>query len=381
MPYTIRMLTWQHYLIVFAVALVATALLVPCVRRLALRFGIVDMPGPRRVNKRPIPRMGGVAMYGGMLVALALEYVLETYGVWDGPLLTPHGHDPQVAGVVAGLTLIVVVGVLDDIYSLRPGIKFLGQVLAACVIVGTGTLLARFHLPLSSEIISLDLWAYPITVLYLVAFVNIINLIDGLDGLAAGITGIASLTLFILMTTLYRPDAALLALILVAICVGFLFYNFNPASIFMGDSGSMLLGLMLGTISLLGAARFSSVTIMIVPIIIALVPIIDTFAAIIRRLREHKPIQEADAGHIHHRLLRAGFTQRKAVLLVYAWTAVLSVGALLIWEFNGVVKYTVLIVLFIISAVIVWRLGLFGPIRKRHGKWKNDSCGSDDCDS
>jgi UDP-GlcNAc:undecaprenyl-phosphate GlcNAc-1-phosphate transferase len=375
------MLTWMHLLTLFAVALVVTTLLVPLVRRIAIRFGIVDMPGPRRVNKKPIPRMGGVAMFVGLIVALALECILEGTGFWEGPFLLAWGVNVQFVGIIVGMTVIVGVGVLDDIFSLRPGVKFLGQLVAACIIACTGTLLARFHLPLSSTIVALDFWAYPITVLYLVCFVNIINFIDGLDGLAAGISGIAALTLFVLTTTLYRTDAAIISLILVGVCVGFLFFNFNPASIFMGDSGSMLLGLMLGTISLLGSARFSSVTIMIVPIIIALVPIIDTFAAIVRRLREHKPIQQADAGHIHHRLLRAGFTQRKAVLLIYAWTAVLSIGALLIWEFSGIVKYSVLTVLFIISAIIVWRLGLFGPIRKRHGKWKNDPPDPNDAES
>ena len=367
------MLTWWHFLIIGAVALVVTVLLVPVVRRVAVHFDIVDKPGPRRVNKEPIPRMGGLAMFGGMIVALGVECALGASGVWLSPLWSPvSGPNPQLVGIVIALLLIVVLGAIDDIYSLRPLAKFFGQIVAACVIAATGTLLARFHIPLSSTIISLGPWAYPITVIYLVAFVNIINLIDGLDGLAAGITGIAALALFIMMITLSRPNAALFALVLVAVCIGFLFYNFNPASIFMGDSGSMLLGLSLGTISLMGAVRFSSVTMMIVPIIIALVPIIDTATAIIRRLREHKPIQEADANHIHHRLLRKGFTQRKAVLLMYAWTAVLSIGALVIWEFSGFVKWTVLAVLFIASFVIVWKLGMFGPIRKRHGKWKND---------
>ncbi len=378
LPSAIRELTWDHYLVVFLIALAVTVALVPLVRHIAVKFGVVDMPGPRRVNKKPIPRMGGLAMFGGIIVAVAVECVCEAVGLWQGPFWTPSGLSPQILGILIGLTFIVVIGVLDDVYSLSPGAKFLGQVVAACIIAGTGTLMARFHLPFSSTIVSLDIWAYPITVLYLVAFINVINLIDGLDGLAAGIVGIASATMFALMITLFRPDAALLAVILVAVCIGFLFFNFNPASIFMGDSGSMLLGLLLGTISLLGAARFSSVTIMAVPIIVALVPIIDTLSAIIRRTREHKPIGEADAGHIHHRLLRAGFSQRKAVLLVYAWTAVLSVGALLIWEFNGIVKYTVLIVLFLVSALIVWKLGLFGPIRRRYGKWSGDSGSSSD---
>ena len=362
------MLTWAHYLVLFAVALVVTALLVPVVRKVAIKFGVVDEPGPRRVNKVPIPRMGGVAMYFGLLAATLVEYAFEALGIWDGPLISYTGVKLQPIGMIAGVTVIVIVGVLDDIFSLKPLVKLVGQILASCIIAFTGTLLMRFHLPFSSEIISFGIWAYPITVLYLVCFINVINLIDGLDGLAAGVSGIAALALFVIVITLFRVDAALFAVIIVGCCIAFLFYNFNPASIFMGDSGSMMLGLSLGTISLLGAARFASVTIMLVPIVIALVPIVDTFAAIVRRLRKHQSIATADAGHIHHRLLLRGYSQRKVVLLVYAWTAFLSIGALLMWEVGGVTKYVVLLVLLLFSAIVVWRLGLFGPIRVRHGR-------------
>lgn len=362
------MLTWAHYLILFAIALVVTVLLVPVVRKVAVRFGVVDEPGPRRVNKVPIPRMGGVAMYFGLLVATLAEYAFEAAGLWDGPLLGVDGPKIQSLGLLAGVTAIVVVGVLDDVFSLKPIVKFCGQILASCIIAFTGTLLMRFHLPFSTEIVSLGVWAYPITVIYLVCFINVINLIDGLDGLAAGVSAIAAFALFLVVITLFRTDAALFAIIIMGCCIAFLFYNFNPASIFMGDSGSMMLGLSLGTISLLGAARFASVTIMLVPILVALVPIIDTFGAIVRRLRKHQSIATADAGHIHHRLLLRGYSQRKVVLLVYAWTAFLSLGALLMWEVGGVTKYVVLVVLLLFSAIVVWRLGLFGPTRIRHGR-------------
>ena len=344
------MISWVHYLIVFAVAVAVTVALVPAVRKLAVRVGAVDEPGPRRVNKKPIPRMGGLAMFGGIAAAVLFEYLLELAQVWPGPLLTLAPDDFRMVGVVVGIAVIVVVGVADDIYSL------------------TGTLFAHFHMPGTPQIISLGFWAYPITIFYLVAFVNVINLIDGLDGLAAGITAISALTLFVMMTTMSNNLAALMAIVLAAVCIAFLFFNFNPASIFMGDSGSMLLGLMLGTISLLGVARFASITSTLVPIIIAFVPIIDTFGAIVRRLRGHKRIDEADSGHIHHRLLLRGYSQRKAVLLIYLWTAVLSIGTLVMWEVGGAAKYISFIALVILSAIIVWRLGLFGPVRQRHGR-------------
>ena len=356
------MLTWWHYLVSFCVALLATALLVPVVRRFAIRHGIVDKPGGRRVNKTAIPRMGGVAMFVGVLVAVAVECICDAAGVWTGPVVTDGVFNGQLVGVLAGLACITAVGVADDVRSLPPWVKLAGQIVAACIIAFTGTLLSNFKIPFTNTVIGLGIWAYPITILYLVAFANIINLIDGLDGLAAGITGISALSLFVLTVGLMRNDAALVAIILVGICVGFLFYNFNPASIFMGDSGSLLIGMMLGTVSLLGAARFSSITALAVPIVIAGVPVIDTFSAIIRRLRGHQRIDQPDTGHIHHRLLRRGFTQRKAVLVIYGWTAILCVGATLLWNTEGALKYGLLLVLLVASAFIIHYLGLFGPV-------------------
>ena len=365
------MLSRIHYFLLFAVAFAVTALLVPVVRRLAIHFDIVDKPGPRRVNKEPIPRMGGVAMFGGLLAAMFVEYLFELLGLWYGPFITSSGVSVRIIGIIVGFAVIVFVGVLDDVFSLTPYAKCVGQIVASCIIVGTGTLIMRFHMPFSDDIVVLGAAAYPITVLYLIAFINVINLIDGLDGLAAGVAAIDALTLFIIVLTLLRIDAALLCVIIIGICLGFLIYNFHPASIFMGDSGSMLLGLALGTVSLLGSARFASITIALVPIVIALVPIIDSIAAVIRRLRAHRPITSADAGHIHHRLLLRGYSQRKVVLLVYAWTALLSIGALLMWEMGGIVKYTVFVVLLCASAFVAWRVGLFGPTRKRHGRRKD----------
>ena len=356
------MLSWWHYLILCGVAVAVTATLVPVVRSFAIKHDIVDKPGPRRVNKTPIPRLGGVAMFIGLIVALGLEFALELAGLWHGPFLERGVLNTRLFGVVVGFAFMVVVGALDDVYSLPPLAKFIGQIVAATIIVCTGTTLDNFKMPFTSTIVHLDAWTYPITVLYLVCFANVINLIDGLDGLSAGITAIASITLFILTMHLMHADAASLAIILVGCCIGFLFYNFSPASIFMGDSGSLLLGLALGTVSLLGASRFASVTALAVPIVIAGVPVIDTLSAIVRRLRGHQPIQVADAGHIHHRLLRRGFSQRKSVLIIYGWTALLSVAACIIWTLGGFWKYLVLIVVLVVSAFLIWYLGLFGPV-------------------
>lgn len=362
------MLSWIHYLLIFAIAFATTAALVPPVRRFAIAHGIVDEPGPRRVNRRPIPRLGGIAMFGGLLVAVIVECVLEVCDIWNGPICTPGHVNVQFIGIMIGLSCIVAAGAIDDVRSMHPGVKFLCQILASCIIAGTGTLFDAFHLPGQAEMVEFGIWAYPITVIYLVCFINVINLIDGLDGLAAGISCLAAITLFIMFMTLGRTDAALFAAIVAAISGSFLIFNFNPASIFMGDSGSMLLGMLLGAISLIGTSRLLSVTLLIVPVIVAFVPVIDTAAAIVRRLRKHESIATPDAGHIHHRLLRRGYTQRKAVLLIYLWTAFLCAGTLLMWTFGGAAKIIIFVVLLVASTIIVVKLGLFGPVRQRHGR-------------
>ena len=360
------MLIWWHYLILFVVAFAVTLAAVPVVRSVAIRYGVVDQPGARRVNKEPIPRMGGVAMYLGILAAFAVEYILELHHVWPGPFSLAQGSGVNMVGVMIGLTFVVVIGVIDDVQSLRPGVKFLGQVVAAIIIANSGVLMSGFKFPLADGRVVLGWLSYPVTVIYLVAFANIINLIDGLDGLAAGITGIGATGLFVLTVTLVRNDASLVAIVLIAVCIAFLFYNFHPASIFMGDSGSLLLGMTLGVISLMGATRFSSVTALAVPIMIAGVPVIDTASAIIRRTLNHQPIQQADRGHVHHRLLDQGFSQRKAVLIIYAWTAILTIGGCLVWNLGGLVKYTVLIIMLAASAFIVFKLKLLGPVLEHH---------------
>ncbi|MCQ2751897.1 MAG: undecaprenyl/decaprenyl-phosphate alpha-N-acetylglucosaminyl 1-phosphate transferase [Coriobacteriales bacterium] len=356
-----------QYLIFGLVALFVTTLCTPVVRKIAINHEIVDKPGPRRVNKVPIPRLGGIAIYLGLIVAIVVELILEATNIFEGPFITDGTLDLKIIGAIIGFTFIAILGAIDDCISISPGLKFFGQVVAACIIAATGTLLSTVKIPLIPEVVDLGFWAYPITVIYLVAFANIMNLIDGLDGLAAGICALVALSLFILTFSLARGSAAILAIVLVGACIGFLFYNFNPASIFMGDSGSLLLGLALGTVSLIGVSKFASVTALAVPIVIAGVPVLDTLSAIIRRLKTHQPIQEADKGHIHHRLLRRGFSQRKAVLIIYGWTALLCAGGFVIWNSSGLVKYSVLLLMLIFSAIIIWYLGLFGPVLKHRG--------------
>lgn len=359
-------MTWLHYGIAAAVACVVTMALVPPVRKLAFKLDAVDYPGSRRVNKAPTARFGGVAMFGGLVAGLFSIWLGTQFFGWHYPLHSPVSKGVWYPGVAVGVVLIFLVGAADDIWDLRPRYKLLGQVVAASVVAASGLLLADMHNPFGPGFIDFGVAAYPITVFYLVAFMNVINLIDGLDGLASGITAISALTMFAFAVLTFRTDAAFLCAGLIGICIGFLRYNFNPASIFMGDSGSLLLGMSLGIVSLFATTRSALFVSLLVPILVAGVPIIDTASAIIRRLRAHTPIQQADNGHIHHRLLREGYSQKKTVLIMWGWTAVLAVSAIFITETHGTTRLVFMGIALGVSAFFVVRLHLLGPVLRHH---------------
>lgn len=309
--------------------------------------------------------MGGVAMAAGIAFALLVEVAGEYFLGWAGFYV--HGDNAvNHAGVMVGLLVIVLVGAFDDIYSLKPSVKLAGQILGAIIIAGSGLLLSNIANPLGSGYIEFGWLAYPLTVLYLVCFMNVINLIDGLDGLAAGISAIASLFLFIIAFGRAMEETAMLSIILLGATLAFLRYNFTPASIFMGDSGSLLLGAMIGVISLMGVMRSPTVIVLAVPLVISAIPIADTAAAIVRRLYHHRPIQQADRKHLHHLLLSRGLGVRKSVLIVYAWTALLGLGAWVMSSSHGVVVWIAILVLLIGSFLILWKLGIFDQVLRHH---------------
>jgi UDP-GlcNAc:undecaprenyl-phosphate GlcNAc-1-phosphate transferase len=357
---------WLESILLFLVALVVTIALTPVARRLAIRFDAIDYPSARRVNMQPVPRMGGVAIFGGIIAAVAVAIIGVFNWGWDTPLQDGLGTDVNYFGVGVGVLVIFLVGILDDIFSLKPKTKLIGQIIAACIVAGSGLLFSSIHNFVDDGYFEFGLLAYPLTVFYLVAFANIINLIDGLDGLAAGITALTAATIGVLAVVTGRPGAALSSFIIVGACIGFLRYNIHPASIFMGDSGALLLGFLLGIVSLMAVARSAFFVSLLVPILAAGVPILDTAIAIIRRKRAHQPIDEADSGHIHHRLLQAGFSQRTTVFIMWAWTALLSVGAILVTELDGIPRYAVFVILALVTAVIVAKLHLLEPVLLHH---------------
>jgi UDP-GlcNAc:undecaprenyl-phosphate GlcNAc-1-phosphate transferase len=208
-------------------------------------------------------------------------------------------------------------------------------------------------------LVALGLLSIPVTLIYIAGFTNVINLIDGLDGLAAGVSAIAAGTFLVLALQGNHLEAAALAAALIGACVGFLRYNFNPASIFMGDSGALFLGFALATISLLGVMKTVAAIALAVPLLIIGVPIFDTASAIVRRVRHKRPIQEADKGHIHHRLLGRGFDQRQTVLMIYAWSGALAIGAIAMRWAPGVIKYAAFLLLAVLTGFMAYWLGLF----------------------
>jgi UDP-GlcNAc:undecaprenyl-phosphate GlcNAc-1-phosphate transferase len=292
------------------------------------------------------------------MLTMAFQFVGESYFHWSPVLAIGDG---QLAGVLIGITFVFVLGVVDDVRELSAGVKFGGQILAAAFVVYMGVRIDFVGTPFGGGVIDIGWMSWPITMIWIVAFTNVINLIDGMDGLAAGVTAIAAISFLVLANLTNQLIAATMAAVLVGVCIGFLRYNFNPASIFMGDSGSMFLGFTLAAISCVGVLKSAVAITLVLPLLIIGVPVFDTGSAIIRRWRHQKPIHVADKGHIHHRLLSHGFSQRQTVLIIYAWSALLAVGAYAMRFVPSLVKWGVFVVMLALSALMAYWMGLFEP--------------------
>ena len=325
------------YVWAFVAALLVTYVSTPTVRNAAIRIGAVDRPDDRKIHQGAVPRLGGLAIYIGY-VASAL------YFGTSGDML---------AGALIGATVLIAVGVWDDVKQIGPKTKLLGQIVAAFIPLLFGIRVDVITDPWG-HLIYLDYFAVPLTVFWIVGFTNIVNLIDGLDGLAAGISLIACLAIFAVNLQLGQVELAMLTMGLAGAACGFLRYNFNPAKIFMGDTGSMLLGYTMAVISVAGAVKTAAAVALVVPVVVLGLPILDTSFAIARRYLNGKPIFKPDKGHVHHRLLAMGMSQKRAVLLMYGITAFLGCAALIVARMNvwvGMLSFVVLICLATVAAV------------------------------
>jgi len=346
------------YLIIFLAAAGTTFVTTPVVRRMVVRMGAISEPNDRTVHAVPTPTMGGLAMYGGFLVAMGVALVLPFFAE------VRRGSPIPLAAIVT-CSLMVGLGVIDDRRGTTALAKFTSQVFIAGVLVLMGAALAFFWIPgLGVVVLDPDL-AVPLTILWVVAVANAVNLVDGLDGLAAGMIAIAAAAFFVYVIRTENmfgdaSAAAMLSAITVGICLGFLPWNFHPAKIFMGDSGSLLLGMLLSIATISGIGRnpfppsagdIAAITgAVLVPLLVLFIPLLDVVLAIARRTWRGQGIGHADKEHIHHRLMDIGHSHRRAVLLMYLWSGLISASTLAVGLIDG--RTTV-------GLVLLAALGLF----------------------
>ncbi len=312
-------------LLAFLLAGILALLLVPLTDRLARRIGAIDRPDYQRsLHAAPTPRLGGLAIFVAVLAAASI------WLPWDA----------ETRAILAGAALITVVGMLDDIYELGAGAKLLGQTVAVIVPVSAGVTVDSFTVPFLGQLNpgSVELLGLPGggavdlgdvgTVVGIVAAINVVNLIDGVDGLAAGLCAIAAVTLAAIALSLDRNAAGVLAALTAGASLGFLRHGFPPASTFMGDTGSNLLGYLLGVVAVQGALKTNAVIALFLPLIVLAVPILDTGFVVAKRLKYKRPIYRADRWHFHHRMANIGFSQRRTLAYLYSWTVVMAALAL-----------------------------------------------------
>lgn len=338
-----------NYIWAFLLALLVALIATPAVIELAAKTGAMDAPDARKVHKGPMPRIGGLAIYVGFMAAMAfmLDFAQLPAEIANG-----------MVGLLLGATIIVIIGLIDDYKNLPAKVKLVGQILAACVVVYFDVRIDVITDPFG-DYLYLEYLAAPATVFWIVGLTNTVNLIDGLDGLAAGVSTIASITIMLVALQENVMIVALVTASLAGAALGFLKYNFNPARIFMGDTGSMFLGFVLATISVIGAVKCTATIALIVPILALGLPIMDTTFAIIRRYRGGVPIFKPDKGHLHHRLLDLGFSQRQAVLLMYVISALLGLSAVVLNEVSGGMSIAIVLCVLLVVFLGARKLGIF----------------------
>ena len=331
---------------VFLISMFLTLLLTPVARRLALRFGAIDRPSRRKIHRKIITRFGGLSIFISFILAVIVGLLIaKNFGVG----ISSRDYR-SLLGILLGGGLITLIGLFDDIKGLPATVKLAGQVIASAAAVYFGAQIFFVSTPFT-RIVMLGAWAPAVTIMWMVSITNAMNLIDGLDGLASGITLIAAVTLFIVAVKMGQADSAILLAALAGTALGFLRYNFFPATVFLGDSGSLFFGFMLASASIVGVLKSTLVIALIIPVAVLGIPIYDTAAAIIRRAVAGRPIFEADKKHIHHRLLKAGFNQRQVVVIIYIACFILSVAALSATFFDNY-QTLVFLSIFVVAGIL-----------------------------
>lgn len=330
-----------EYFISFILALIVALSATPVAKKIASKVGAVDVPKDnRRMHRKPIARLGGLAIISGFMVAIAFNILSSLFD--KRSLFT---IDKPLLGLLAGILIIVTIGIIDDIKPLSAKIKLVFQLAAALVVVLSGTTIERLTNPFSTYGIS-DLSpyiSYPLTIIWIVGITNAINLLDGLDGLAAGVSSIASLSLFFVSVIRGDVYSGVITAVLAGATLGFLPYNFNPAKIFMGDSGAYFLGFTLSVISIQGTLKSYAAIAIAIPLLVLGLPLFDTTFAILRRVVKGKSIMEADRGHLHHRLIDMGLSHKQSVVVMYIISAALGLCAIVLAD-KGALPAIILVI-------------------------------------
>lgn len=335
----------MKYFYMFFFPALTSFLLTPLVKKLAYKLGAIDVPkDERRLHKKPIPRLGGLAIFTSFLI-YSLYYI---------------GFKSNFDGILAGAAIIVAMGIADDIKELKPKTKLLFQIIAAIVLILYGIKINYITIPFLPGTGSFYIgWlGTPITILWVVGMTNAVNLIDGLDGLACGVCTISALSLFGVSIISGRMTVGILSIILSGACIGFLYYNFNPASIFMGDTGSQFLGFTLAAISIQGAIKSATAVAVAVPILALGLPIYDTLFAMIRRKINNRPIMEADKGHLHHRLLALGYTQKQVAIILYIVSGIFGITSIIAMSVSTKKSYLILMIVCTLVLAFATELGI-----------------------
>ncbi|NJK37642.1 MAG: undecaprenyl/decaprenyl-phosphate alpha-N-acetylglucosaminyl 1-phosphate transferase [Oscillatoriales cyanobacterium RM2_1_1] len=320
-----------YHLLAFLISAVVVLLSTPVVKQIGLRSGRVDLPSDRKVHQHPMVRLGGVSIFMGTLIALLVVWWSGGFIDASGQPLSPK-QEYEIWGVILGGLAFFLIGLADDLYSLSPFTRLLLQAGVASLAWGVGVRIEFLTVPFVG-LAHIGWLSLPVTVTWLVGMVNAVNWIDGLDGLAAGVSAISAMVMCVVSLFMNQPAAALISAALAGSAIGFLRYNFNPAQIFMGDGGSYFIGFTLAAVGVIGLVKTAVVTSVLLPYVILAVPILDMVAVIVDRLRNGKSPFKADNRHLHHRLLKAGLSQKLTVIFIYSLT--LWVGCLAL-AFSGI---------------------------------------------
>jgi UDP-GlcNAc:undecaprenyl-phosphate/decaprenyl-phosphate GlcNAc-1-phosphate transferase len=364
-----------EYFISFMLSFIIAFSSTPIAKKIAFKIGAVDVPNDgRRMHKRAIAKLGGMAIVSGFMITIIFNLIVSI--VDKGNPIKPNF---ELLGLMIGIIIIVIMGLIDDIKGLSDKYKLLFQLAAAIVVVVFGTKIQIVTNPFSNNGFSLNpIIYYPLTIFWIVGVTNAINLIDGLDGLAAGVSSIASLSLFIVCVISGRWDSAIITVALAGATLGFLPYNFNPAKIFMADTGSNFLGFTLAVVSIQGTLKSYAAIAIAIPLLVLGLPLFDTLFAILRRIIKGKSIMEADRGHLHHRLIDMGLSHKQSVMVMYIFSASLGLCAIVLAD-KGV--FTAILLVILVSAFIIGGVRYMSEINdtfEENGEGKIDALKSID---